>query len=290
MEPICPTDASRTKPLIVAFVADMMFTTKIENVVRHLDYRVQWVENTADIGGTYQDTQPEALGESLQGQGGRLFEKITTWQPSLLLFDLSNQAVPWRRWIPMLKSSAATRQIPILAFGSHMDVETMQAAKRVGADFVLARSRFVSSMPQLLRDYARILDFDAIAAACQERLPALAISGIEQFNLGAYYACHDDLEAAWREDDGAGRDLYRGILQVAIAYFQIERGNYRGAMKMFLRLRQWLDPLPAECRGVNVAKLRRDAAAVQESLAALGPERIGDFDQALFKSVEYGLE
>ena len=275
-----------TKPLIVAFVADMMFTTKIENVIRHLDYRVQWVENTADIGSSLRDTQAEALGESLQGQEGQLFEKVTTWQPALLLFDLSNEAVPWRRWIPMLKSSAATRQIPIMAFGSHMDVDTMQIAKRIGADFVLARSRFVSGMPRLLQDHARIPDYDAITAACQDRLPALVISGIEQFNQRAYYACHDDLEEAWRADGSAGRDLYRGILQVAVAYFQIERGNYRGAMKMFLRLRQWLDPFPAVCRGVNVAKLRRDAAAVQESLAALGPEQIGDFDRSLFKSIE----
>ena len=282
-------DPTTAKPIIVAFVADMMFSTKIENVARHLDYRVKWVENTADIGGSYQNAQAEALGESLQGQGGQLFEKITTWQPALLLFDLSNQAVPWRRWIPLLKSSAATRQIPIMAFGSHMDVDTMQAAKRVGADFVLARSRFVASMPQLLQDHARIPDYDAIVAACRDRLPALVISGIEQFNLGAYYACHDDLEAAWRQDNSAGRDLYRGILQVAVAYFQIERGNYRGGMKMLLRLRKWLDPLPAVCRGVNVAKLRQDAAAVQESLAALGPERINDFDQSLFKSVEFDL-
>ena len=52
------------------------------------------------------------------------------------------------------------------------------------------------------------------------------------------------LKEAWRQDTGAARDFYRGILQVGIAYYQIERGNYRGAVKMLLRVRQWLDPLP----------------------------------------------
>ena len=283
-------ESTVTKPLIVAFVADMMFTSKIENVIRHLEYRVQWIERAADIGDGYQDDQQEPLGEMLHGREGQLFEKVTAWQPALLLFDLSNQAIPWRRWIPMLKSSAATRQIPVMTFGSHMDVDTMQTAKQVGADFVFARSRFVAGMPQLLQDHARIPDYEAIITACQGRLPPLVISGIEQFNSGAYYACHDDLEEAWRQDDSAGRDLYRGILQVAIAYFQIERGNYRGAMKMLLRLRQWLEPLPGVCRGVNVAKLRKDAAAVQEALAALGPERISEFDHTLFKQVESGLD
>lgn len=274
-----------TKPLIVAFVADIMFTIKIENVVRHLEYRVQWVENTADIGGSYQDTHQESLGEKLHGQGGRLFEKVTTWQPALLLFDLSNQAIPWRRWIPMLKSSAATRQIPIMVYGPHVDVELMQEAKRLGADFVYARSRFSSSMPQLLQKHAHIPDYDAINGACQEPLSVLALSGIEKFNQGAYYDCHDDLEEAWRQDSGPGRDLYRGLLQIAVAYYQIERGNYRGATKMLLRMRQWLDPVPPVCRGVNVGKLLEDATAVQDALFALGPEKISEFDHTLFEPV-----
>lgn len=278
------------KPLIVAFVADMMFTSKIENVIRHLDYHVQWVERAEDFGGSYEDTVKEPLGESLHGTRGQLFEKVTVWQPALLLFDLSNQAIPWRRWIPMLKSSSATRQIPIMVFGSHMDVETMQEARQVGADFVFARSRFVSDMPRLLQNHVNIPDYDAIITACEESLPALVISGIEKFNLGAFYACHDDLEDAWRQDDGPGRDLYRGVLQVAVAYLQIERGNYRGAMKMLLRMRQWLTPMPPICRGVDVAKLLEDATVVQNQLAELGPAKIGEFDFSLFRPIKFGRD
>ena len=83
------------------------------------------------------------------------------------------------------------------------------------------------------------------------------------------------------DDSGPGRDLYRGILQVGIAYYQIEQGNYRGAVKMLLRVRQWLDPLPAVCRGVDVAGLRADVERVYQALTALGPERIASFDRAL---------
>jgi hypothetical protein len=56
---------------------------------------------------------------------------------------------------------------------------------------------------------------------------------------------------------------------------------------MFLRLRQWLDPLPDECRGVNVALLREQALAARAELEALGPDRIGEFDRALMKPVEW---
>jgi hypothetical protein len=87
------------------------------------------------------------------------------------------------------------------------------------------------------------------------------------------------------QDDGPGRDLYRGILQVGIAYYQIEKGNYRGAVKMLLRVRQWLDPLPDVCRDVDVAKLRADVQRVHEALIALGPDRVGDFDRGLFGTI-----
>lgn len=274
-------------PLIVAFVGDLMFTTRIDNVIRHLGYRVRWVGEPSAIGGGRQDVMQEAPGEKLYGLEGQLFKKISSWQPALLLFDLANQAIPWRQWIPKLKSSAATRRVPIMVFGPHVDVELMQEAKRIGADFVYARSRFSNSMPKLLQEHARIPEYDAINAACMEPLPALALSGIEKFNQGAYYACHDDLEEAWRQDNGPGRDLYRGLLQIAVAYYQIERGNYRGATKMLLRMRQWLAPMPHVCRGVSVRQLLDDATAVQDALAVLGPDRINEFDRSLFRPIEF---
>jgi hypothetical protein len=90
-------------------------------------------------------------------------------------------------------------------------------------------------------------------------------------------------------DQGPGRDLYRGILQVAIAYYQIERGNYRGATKMLLRVRQWLDPLPDVCRGVNIAQLREDAERVYTALTELGPDHINNLDRTLFRPVEVAV-
>ena len=274
----------KESPLVVAFVADLMFTSKIQNVINGLGYRVRWLGQADDVEGEDAATFAPP-GERLEGKTGRLFEHITAWQPSLLIFDLSNTAVPWAHWIPVLKSSPATRRIPILAFGPHMDVDLMEVATDAGADVVLARSRFTSDMPSLLEKHARIPDYDAISAACREPLAPLGVTGIQKFNERQFYACHDDLEEAWRQDSGAARDLYRGILQVAIAYYQIERGNYRGAAKMLLRVRQWLDPLPDICRGVDVAQLRQDATAVQDALFELGPERVADFDQGLFKQV-----
>ena len=276
----------REAPLIVGFVADLIFTSKIESVARRLGYRVQWAPNAAAWGQEEAgEDAPTGPGEALDGRSGQLFQFITRRQPALLLFDLGNTAVPWRQWIPHLKASPATRRIPILCYGPHVNVADMTLAQQGGADAVLARSRFTADMAALLRQYARLPDRGQLAAACGESLAEAARRGIALFNQGHYYRCHDDLEQAWREDDGPGRILYQGILQTGIALYQIQRGNYRGALKMLLRVRQWLAPLPDVCRGVDVASLRRNVEAIHRMTRDLGPAGLSRFDWSLVKEI-----
>jgi hypothetical protein len=56
---------------------------------------------------------------------------------------------------------------------------------------------------------------------------------------------------------------------------------------MFLRMRQWIDPLPENCRGIDIARLRSEAQAAHQALVALGPERISSFDRSLLRPVSY---
>ncbi|MCA9955520.1 MAG: hypothetical protein KC434_12410, partial [Anaerolineales bacterium] len=70
-------------PLIVAFVADLMFVPRIQNVVNHLGWRVEWVETAVSIGPSHSADRRERPGESLHGTEGKLFEQITAWQPAL---------------------------------------------------------------------------------------------------------------------------------------------------------------------------------------------------------------
>jgi predicted metal-dependent hydrolase len=276
------------KPIIVGFVADLMFTSKIQNAAVAAGFQMGWLEKAADLGEIDPNAPKERPGEMMYGRDHQLFQKITAWQPALLLFDLTNQAIPWQSWLPALKSSPATRRIPIIAFGPHEDVELFQTAKSRGADAVYARSRFFSDLPALLQKHARLPDRDALSDSCAEPLAALAREGITLFNQGEYYKCHDALEEAWRQDQTPGRDLYQGILQFGIALYQIERGNYRGTVKMLLRLRQWLEPMPGVCRGVNVTRLRQNVQLVAETVQQLGEGQLGLFDFALVEKIEVG--
>jgi CheY-like chemotaxis protein len=280
-------DTSPNSPVIIAFVSDLMFVTRVEDAAGTLGFQVDFIEREADIAPDDQPSPQRQLGEHLQGAGAVLIQKIAAMQPALLIFDLNNQEIPWRDWIALLTSVPATRRIPVLCFGSHMDVDATQAAREAGASAVVARSRFVSALPELIQKYARLVDSAGISEACQEPLSDLAVRGLEEFNRGEYFEAHELLELAWNEDKSPARELYRAVLQVGVAYLQIERANYNGAVKMFLRLRQWIDPLPPICRGIDIVTLREDSKKVHQALLDLGPDKITSFDRSLFKPVRY---
>ena len=130
---------------------------------------------------------------------------------------------------------------------------------------------------------------EEIECACLAQLGPQVIEGLELYNAGEYFECHEVLENAWRAEKGPVRELYRGILQVAVGYYHIRRGNYVGALKMFKRCRRWLAPFPDTCQGINLARLRQDLQAVEDAIIRSGPDRIAYFDTKLFKPVEYIL-
>ena len=122
---------------------------------------------------------------------------------------------------------------------------------------------------------------------CDRELHPNAIEGFYLFNAGKFFESHEALETAWRDEKEGIRSLYQGILQVAVCYLHITRRNYNGALKLHDRSIKWLKDFPDVCRGVQVAKLRRDVEAVANELKKLGAQRINEFDPSLFKPVEW---
>lgn len=132
-----------------------------------------------------------------------------------------------------------------------------------------------------------IVSPEEIACACQGALPAQVVEGLELFNRRKYFEAHEVLEAAWRAEPGPVRELYRGILQIAVAYLHITRGNYPGSVKMFLRSRTWLTPFPDECRGIDLAAFRVDYGRVEAVLHRLGPDHLSSLDRSLLKPIHF---
>ncbi len=203
-------------------------------------------------------------------------------QPALIVIEAA--ALPI--WLAEVRASPATRRLPILIVGepetNAARLDDLHLADRI------TPAELRATLPNALHDRLRAVDAGGtLIAACAEQPSELALRGLHEFNTHAYFECHETLEVAWNAEPGPVRDLYRVILQVGLAYYQIERANYVGALKMFLRTMQWFDGLPDQCRGIDLAQLRADAAAARAHLEALGPARIAEFDRGLLKPVLY---
>lgn len=134
------------------------------------------------------------------GRGAVLLNKITQWQPGLIIFDLSNENIPWYDWIKLIASVPATRRVPILCFGSDLDADSMIVAKKARAIAVIAHSRFLTNLPQLLRRFVKFTDPSEFTEDCQKPLSPSAVHGLQEFNRGEYFAARESLLKAWKED------------------------------------------------------------------------------------------
>ena len=122
---------------------------------------------------------------------------------------------------------------------------------------------------------------------CNAPLHPRAADGLRLFNAGEYFEAHEALEDAWNAEKGIVRDLYRGILQIAVTYLHITRGNYNGAIKVYGRSLKWMKDWADVCRGIDVAGLRRDAETVMREVTRLGIENIREFDLTRLKPVSW---
>jgi len=128
---------------------------------------------------------------------------------------------------------------------------------------------------------------DSAIDPCNAPLHPQAAEGLRLFNAGEYFEAHEALEDAWNEEKGQVRDLYRGILQIAVVYLHVTRRNYNGAIKVYGRSQKWLGDWPDVCRGIYVEELRRDAKTVIAEVQRLGAEGLSEFDNSLLKPIRW---
>jgi len=226
----------------------------------------------------------QQLGHAVVWADENAARDVVAWlaahQPDLIVLQADDDAAI--RSLLAAKTSPATRRMPVLAIAP---IEYAAHARDAGADAVVDHTTFCADTAVLIRTHRRPDQHAAIAAAAQLPLPARAREAVAQFNAGEYFEQHETFEEVWRAEPGPIRQLYQGILQVGVAYLQIQRRNYDGARKIFLRAQQYLHVLPDVCQGIDVARLRADAYAALAELERLGPAHVAEFPSGMMRPV-----
>ena len=97
-------------------------------------------------------------------------------------------------------------------------------------------------------------------------VPAEFWQGVEQFNQGQFYACHDTLEALWMEAIQPQKTFYQAILQIAVALYHLSNSNVRGACILLGEGMNKLSRYEASYAGIDVDELLDSSAALLTQL------------------------
>ena len=112
---------------ILALEKDLFFSVKMRDTLRHHGMEVKTVRTLA------------AFEQGLAATGDE--------RPALVIVNTATQGVDWEAAI----RQARAQDFPVLAFGSHMDLEARARALQAGALRVVANSKFTSDMPGLVQ-------------------------------------------------------------------------------------------------------------------------------------------
>lgn len=112
---------------VLAAVDDFLFRSKIRAVAKHVGVDVQFAQ-----------TQEEILAQA------------RALKPGLVIIDLNSAKADPVATISALRSNADTASVRTIGFASHVYVDLINAARRAGADQVLPRSAFATSLADIL--------------------------------------------------------------------------------------------------------------------------------------------
>jgi hypothetical protein len=206
-----------------------------------------------------------------------------TKAPALVIGDIAATTFDWGRLVRQVRGPHKKNEhVPVLGFGPHVDLALREQALENGCTAVVGRSAIVQNLPSLIEKHT----WQVNQADCDEATPPLVLKAVEQFNAGLYFEAHETLEDAWNAETSRRRTLYQGILQIGVGYLHIRRDNWRGAMKVLERGIAKTAHFRPVCMGLDVAHIVSQAQAIHAEIAALGPERLAEFDQNRFPKIK----
>ena len=77
-------------------------------------------------------------------------EQLVTAPPLLVIIDLKAERLDPMQTIAFLKSRDELRAVPLVAFTSHVQTETIRRAQAAGCDVVLPHSAFTQMLPEIV--------------------------------------------------------------------------------------------------------------------------------------------
>ncbi|MEO8677683.1 MAG: response regulator [Vicinamibacterales bacterium] len=114
--------------MVVIGVDDLMFSSRISTAARALGVEIKFARS------------PEAIVEAVKATSARL-----------VILDLNSLRVQPLAAVSALRAEPSLADVRTVGFVSHVQADLIAQAREAGVDQVLARSAFVTQLPELLQ-------------------------------------------------------------------------------------------------------------------------------------------
>ncbi len=133
----------------------------------------------------------------------------------------------------------------------------------------------------------RPLPYGTVGVATTEPFEPLDVAaalelGAARWAQQRYFEAHELLEVVWKAASGPERELWKGVIQIAVACVHVQRGNLVGAQRLVTRGLRRLEAFPDHHRDLDVAEVGEQGRTLAARIAAgeqvdvdLGPLPLG---------------
>ncbi len=90
--------------------------------------------------------------------------------------------------------------------------------------------------------------------------------GVEEFNSGKFFECHETLEDVWHGIRGPARGFFQGVIQVAVGFYHLGNGNLTGAQSQLEKGLANLAPYRDRFAGLDVSNLCNEVQSWLEKI------------------------
>ena len=91
--------------------------------------------------------------------------------------------------------------------------------------------------------------------------------GVALFNAQRFWHAHEAWERMWLVAEGDEKIFLQGLIQLAAAYHHVQRGTFRGGVRLFDAALSKLAPFPVHYLGVDREEVVASAKKHRECIA-----------------------
>ena len=129
---------------------------------------------------------------------------------------------------------------------------------------------------------AKLLQYGAVLESWSGQAGASALEVVLQksallFNQHLFFEVHEVLEPQWMKEQGEVKSFLQGLIQIAVAFYHLGRGNLAGTRSLLHEGLIKIAPHSPACLGVELQDFIAGLEGCQQVISGLSPETCKQF-------------